>query len=34
MQVHDSIKCVAQKQVANKSTSRIMHGGVYYLYVK
>ena len=34
MQVHDSVKCVAQKLGTNKSISRILHGGVHYLYVK
>lgn len=34
MQVHDSVKCVAQKLGTNKSTSRIMQGGVHHLYVK
>jgi len=34
MQVHDSVKCVAQKQGTNKSTSRIMQGGVHHLHIK
>jgi hypothetical protein len=34
MQVHDSVKCVAQKLGTIQSTSRIMQVGVHNLYVK
>lgn len=34
MQVHDSVKCVAQKQGTNKSISKIMQCCVHHLYVK